>query len=858
MAQVFVKYNPYRLQTLIKVNGKDIEADSSLQKYVKGKRLQEWVGNFPQELRNEFNTLDFDVEFYGMELDRDDFEFAFRQAQETGVIRNLSLKFIQGQSSDIIVDTIIGIFDDLRTGPIEDFRDPKLVHAFDSIRTAVFPVNVVATMSSGKSTLINALLNKKLMPAKNEACTATITEITDNDSDSFTANVYNQDGELIEEIPNLTYEVMDRLNSNPEVHRIVAKGDIPFIDARTTALMLVDTPGPNNSQNQAHKNTTYRAIHNDNNNLILYVLNGTQLSTNDDASLLDYVAEQIAKGGKQIRDRFLFVINKMDSFNPEEENIANVVDQARKYLASHGIYDPQIFPCSAFTALNLSTTLRDVDIDNLSRAQEKKLPSAARDALTMIDKFIEYDSMHLEQYSILAPSTKRELEYRLAQAQENGDTKMQAFIHCGLYSIEAAITAYVKKYAQTKKIKDLVESFNEVLDSSKVLLTAKDKVRTDADAARAYVARAEAVKSKIQSGQDAKKFKARIASFNPMAQIERKAENLQAEVDNKTTAIFRHYGNTITSRAEAKRLVMQFAEISSNALAQMSAELESVINHEVVDTGEKMLLEYQEKLTRFDKDSAGGELDFGTVDLIKGALKNMQETVASWSSDEFAASAVEDFGDVTYETKTWHEKVGQQAEEVIVGSHEEKIGTHKVKVGSHKEKVGSHREYVGTKQIKNPNKKWWSFWRDSYITVDDYRDVNDYKTVDDYKDEDVYKTVLDYQTVMRDVFEERTERIEKFSLDTDKIQTALVGKFRRNIDDGIGNALQYADAQIDNMKKQFMIMFDELDKLIAQKYSELEEFSKGQQLKEQELENNRKILAWIEDCCDKIDGTLEI
>ncbi len=249
------------------------------------------------------------------------------------------------------------------------------------------------------------------------------------------------------------------LNDDSKVHRINVEGDIPFIDARTTALQLVDTPGSNNSQNQAHKNATYSAINNDSNNLILYVLNGTQLSTSDDASLLDYVAEQISKGGKQIRDRFMFVINKMDCFNSEEENIAVVVTHIKEYLSSHGIHDPQIFPCSAFVALNLCTTLREVE--------------------------------------------KRELEYRLAEAQKNGDTKTQAFIHCGLYSIEAAITAYVKKYAQTKKIKDLIESFYEILKSSQVLAKAKIVVATDEDAAKAYAARAEAVKVKIRDGQEA-------------------------------------------------------------------------------------------------------------------------------------------------------------------------------------------------------------------------------------------------------------------------------------------------------------------------------------------------------------------
>src|SRR5699024_7103687 len=149
--------------------------------------------------------------------------------------------------------------------------------------------------SSGKSTLINALLGKKLMPSKNEACTATITEILDADDPTFAAVVYDEDDVVLQEVPHLTYEIMNELKDNPNVHRISTEGDIPFLDSKSTALMLVDTPGPNNSQNQAHKNTTYRAINNDSNNLILYVLNGTQLSTNDDAALLHYVADQIKK-----------------------------------------------------------------------------------------------------------------------------------------------------------------------------------------------------------------------------------------------------------------------------------------------------------------------------------------------------------------------------------------------------------------------------------------------------------------------------------------------------------------------------------------------------------------------------------
>lgn len=37
MTQVYVKYNPYRLETSIKVNGKDVPNDSILYKITKGK-----------------------------------------------------------------------------------------------------------------------------------------------------------------------------------------------------------------------------------------------------------------------------------------------------------------------------------------------------------------------------------------------------------------------------------------------------------------------------------------------------------------------------------------------------------------------------------------------------------------------------------------------------------------------------------------------------------------------------------------------------------------------------------------------------------------------------------------------------
>ena len=845
MTHVYVKYNPYRMETQINVNGKKIEEDSILYKVVRGKRLQEWVGRFPEMLVEELNTVDFEIEFHGMPLDWDDFEDAFTQAKQDGKIKNLKLQFSEGRSDDDINDKIVSVFSDLQDGPVDDFRDPKLIKAFNNINNSIFPINVIATMSSGKSTLINALLGKKLMPSKNEACTATITEILDNDMETFEAVVYDKDDFVLQEVPHLTYEVMNELNDNSEVSKIAAKGNIPFLDARSTALMLVDTPGPNNSQCDEHEKTTYKAINNDSNNLILYVLNGTQLSTNDDKRLLEYVAEQMKKGGKQVRDRFIFVINKMDCFNPEEEDIGKAIIAAKRYLGVYGIEDPQIFPCSAYTALNIRTYFEEIDIDNMTLADVKNLPSAASDTIPMIYKFIDHESMHLEQYSTLSPSAQRELNYKLSQAEQNGDTKEQALIHCGIYSIEAAITAYVKKYAKTKKIKDLVESFQEVLESSQVLAKAKTQVATDEEAARACAERAAAVKEKIADGKDAEVFKERIAQLNPMDTLNDKAEQLKADVVFKISDMFKAYGDVITNKEVAKQLVNQFSRESSASISRLTADLDSVINHEVKETGEKILLEYQEKLAKIDEESTDKKLDFHTVDFIKDALNRMKENANAWGSDKFATETIDDVGEVTYEDKVYYEKVGQEEEKVA-------DGTEKVKVGTKKVKVGSHEVKTGTRTVRNPNKRWWKIFTPKYIEEDVY------ETVDDYKDEDVFETVVKYKTVMRDIFEEHHETIENFSVDTSVIQSGLISKLRRNMDDGIESALGFAEDQIEDMKSQFTSIFDELDIIIKKKYTELEMCATDQKTKEEELEKNKKILTWIESNKAEIDEILNI
>ena len=131
MAQVFVKYNPYKLETQIRLNGNVIEEGNELYKYVRNRRMQEWIGDFPKRLGHVANTRSFEIEFYGLPLDWDDFSYVFRQAQKEGILADVELKFTQGKSADdeSMTKQIADVFHDLQEGPVDAFRSPALKKA---------------------------------------------------------------------------------------------------------------------------------------------------------------------------------------------------------------------------------------------------------------------------------------------------------------------------------------------------------------------------------------------------------------------------------------------------------------------------------------------------------------------------------------------------------------------------------------------------------------------------------------------------------------------------------------------------------------------------------------------------------
>ena len=606
MREIFIKYNPYRLETSITIDGAAPKQNSRLN--FGDRRLQEWIEELPEILFEECSSRDFKMTFHGTILDYEDVEAMTREAKKNGL--NIELEHIPAKEVSDKEAAIDEIFDEIQAGPFDELKQPDVVKAFNMAKSSDFEVNVVATMSAGKSTLINALLRQKLMPAKQEACTATITEIKDNDAEHFMAKVYDTNGNLIQTHPELSFEIMDSLNSNPEVSKIHVEGNIPFVTSEDVSLVLVDTPGPNNSRDPEHKAATYRMLSESSKTVVLYILNATQLAVNDDYNLLSHVADSMKVGGKQSRDRFIFVVNKLDDFKKGEDSIEAAITKVRDYLRDNGIENANIYPASALTALNIRTILAESDDDDDDEVYEAK---------GKVRKFNRNPEMYFETLAPLTPSVRGQIETRLANARSNHDTYEEALIHCGIVPIEMAIKMYVQKYAKTAKIKNIVDTFSKRLESAKSFETTKQEITENQDKQKEILANIEVIKKKLASGEDAKRFKSRIEQINYDSEIRKMANDVIMVAQKKITEQLSS-SDTKISKREAEELCRQFARFADNLQAEVQVKLEELIGNHVHKSATDLLEEYRKKISELAQDVNVGNVSIDPFELMAGDI----------------------------------------------------------------------------------------------------------------------------------------------------------------------------------------------------------------------------------------------
>ena len=614
MKNVFISHNPYKVISIVQVEGENVAHNSKFTKHLK-ERFQLWVDKIPELLAEECNDDEYEITFHGTELDYQD----LLAATQTAAIKESSLKFrlkkIAAKDFGEKEQDIRKLFERTQQLPFDELRSPTMTAAFNKAFDDEFEVNVVATMSAGKSTLINALLRRKLMPSKQGACTATITKIKDDDDGTFKAVAVDAEGSELGSFSNLDYKTMSDLNKNPSVSEICVKGDIPFVKSDEISLILIDTPGPDNARDKRHGLVTAKALDESSKMLVLFVMNGGKLHDEAQDLFLRKIAKSMSVGGKQSRERFMFVINKLDAYDEEDDDIAGeTIPDTVRYLEEMGIENPNIFPAAAYPALLIRRYQNTHDEDEKQKILRELEPLA--------HKLIDQQQLHLETYAQLSYSSQDKIMHELEAAMENGDIIGEALIHTGIRGIEETINTYVTKYCRPAKITNVVEKFRTGLESAAAFENTRKEIASQMKEQEKQASMIVELEKKLTSRTENEAFKKKIAALNITTELEHEVNALAADFEDPLTAVFKNCDAEL-EEDEAEDLIRKFKRLAENKQNEFQVAVDRLLRKDIKDKGDMLLTEYVNRLTALSQEFKAKKLNINLASLAKGTLANL-------------------------------------------------------------------------------------------------------------------------------------------------------------------------------------------------------------------------------------------
>ncbi len=275
--------------------------------------------------------------------------------------------------------------------------------------TAAFRILVTATMSAGKSTFINCLLGKNISLSQNMACTSKIHTILGKAMEDGFTYIYDHELELMAGEEELFH------NNKQNSTDYIMVGTHYNGSLGGERIIISDSPGVNFCGEEEHKRITNKMITEKNYDLLIYLINATQLGTNDDLEHLRYVK-------RHVEDiPVLFVINKIDAFDTEEEDLIKIMQNVIKYIQSvWGSEIPIVCPVSARAGYLAKIS----QYENLSKVENGELNG-------YIDKFTQMSVReYYQQY------------YPTVIIEDSWQKKNQLLKNCGISYVEKIIKKF--------------------------------------------------------------------------------------------------------------------------------------------------------------------------------------------------------------------------------------------------------------------------------------------------------------------------------------------------------------------------------------------------------------------------------
>lgn len=650
MKTIEISYNPYKMITRILIDKIDVCKNDSYDKFkefIQNKiPLQTWIEPIPyldwQGFVNETSDPEINDEvtivFSGRKIDFDDLKRSISdQNEERAENARVTYHFEHKKILDdkVLSQNIEEVVKEIKS---ERFRELVSQRTTDGLmekysaldknytlaKESEFYIVFAGVYSSGKSTLLNTLIRHDILPTSGSTCTSKNCRIRHDSSlgTKISLCCYDEENNVVIEkriFDNdadcaAAFAEISPMKKNgieekyPNVHMMELGANLLHLYPASVSedkftIVLIDTPGMDSAQSiedgcNKHAALALNAISMDSKPMIILCADANKYEDKSIGEFMKEILLECAQDGSGFNDRFLFLMNKSDSYPYRDtESIEEVKAAFAEYLTDPSKWNikvdesdlmvlaeddahfvPRVFMTSALMAWAINDGAEHYSKDILKNDMFRRMVYGWLQNFKENVAVYEEDSFMLSSHCDIPGYLKDEISSEFQNALDNNDEYKAAELQCGVIAVELAIRDYIERYAYPIKVRGLLETFEDILEDVNGFTSGilSDLKKTQAELG-------EKVSEREEVSERKECVEGKIAAL----------KNAEVEIANQLAAL----DNVRFDSAALKRAIAEFqAEI------ELDDEITFIRSNPKVKTGQKshaeVLAEISDRITR--------------------------------------------------------------------------------------------------------------------------------------------------------------------------------------------------------------------------------------------------------------------
>ena len=523
---VKIKYDPYRMKTKMFVDGIDvcdtnqyakfkdfIERGIPLQTWVEPIRYENWNG-FVDELCDPERNDIVKIIFSGREIDfkalknslkwqnkqRDEYtkiELSFEHEEKLD--DNKFSKDLENVVKELGKEWFKELIDKRGNTSVLNERYKNIKENYKFATNTEFKIVFTGTFSSGKSTVINYLIQHQILPVSQDTCTTkncrirhemsyasneiSLLCLNKNDEVICKKEIFQNDEDCLKKFKEISpISDDDILSQYKDVNTIEIGLNLAHlypksVDQEKFTIVIVDTPGTDSAVSiengvNEHAQKALKAVFDDCKPIIILCSEAERFEGKNIGEYLGQIVTENEADNGIFKDRFMFLLNKADRKRFESATVDEYKTEYSQYLTNSNKWSvdfgTQKHEVDFIPSIFLTSPLAAQAARNCADKYTGTITPAQKEERRVLRDFKEYieegdENYFFSEHCDIPEFQKEKIRKDFNDAINKKEFNNAVLLQSGMPALEYAIKDYIEKYAYPIKVKSLLCTFEDVL-----------------------------------------------------------------------------------------------------------------------------------------------------------------------------------------------------------------------------------------------------------------------------------------------------------------------------------------------------------------------------------------------------------